>query len=125
MVESHISKLRKKLKHALGYDPIDTKRYLGYQLVGHQRIALHAAPEPEVGVREVEGEPDMAERARAVGKCAPVVVERPHVPPLLEQQVEIDVGHRPPVPVREPLRLGEQHTVLVDGRLAVPRQIGR
>ena len=34
VVESHISKLRKKLKHALGYDPIDTKRYLGYQLVG-------------------------------------------------------------------------------------------
>jgi two-component system, OmpR family, flagellar system response regulator FtcR len=34
VVESHISKLRKKLKHALGYDPIDTKRYLGYQLIG-------------------------------------------------------------------------------------------
>jgi two-component system, OmpR family, flagellar system response regulator FtcR len=33
VVESHISKLRKKLKHALGYDPIDTKRYLGYQLI--------------------------------------------------------------------------------------------
>jgi DNA-binding response OmpR family regulator len=34
VVESHISKLRKKLRLALGYDPIDTKRYLGYQLVG-------------------------------------------------------------------------------------------
>lgn len=33
VVESHISKLRKKLRIALGYDPIDTKRYLGYQLV--------------------------------------------------------------------------------------------
>lgn len=33
VVESHISKLRKKLRHALGYDPIDTKRFLGYQLV--------------------------------------------------------------------------------------------
>lgn len=30
VVESHISKLRKKLKHRLGYDPIDSKRYLGY-----------------------------------------------------------------------------------------------
>jgi len=30
VVESHISKLRKKLKHKLGYDPIDSKRYLGY-----------------------------------------------------------------------------------------------
>ena len=30
VVESHISKLRKKLKHRLGYDPINSKRYLGY-----------------------------------------------------------------------------------------------
>lgn len=33
VVESHISKLRKKLRNILGYDPIDTKRYLGYQIV--------------------------------------------------------------------------------------------
>lgn len=33
VVESHISKLRKKLRHILGYDPIDTRRYLGYQIV--------------------------------------------------------------------------------------------
>jgi DNA-binding response OmpR family regulator len=33
VVESHISKLRKKLRGVLGYDPIDTKRYLGYQIV--------------------------------------------------------------------------------------------
>ena len=32
VVESHISKLRKKLRVVLGYDPIDTKRYLGYQI---------------------------------------------------------------------------------------------
>ena len=32
VVESHISKLRKKLKHRLGYDPVDSKRYLGYCL---------------------------------------------------------------------------------------------
>ena len=31
VVESHISKLRKKLRNRLGYDPIDSKRYLGYQ----------------------------------------------------------------------------------------------
>lgn len=30
VVESHICKLRKKLKDRLGYDPIDSKRYLGY-----------------------------------------------------------------------------------------------
>ncbi len=33
VVESHISKLRKRLKHRLGYDPIDSQRYLGYRLV--------------------------------------------------------------------------------------------
>lgn len=33
VVESHISKLRRKLRGALGYDPIDSRRYLGYRLV--------------------------------------------------------------------------------------------
>lgn len=30
VVESHISKLRKKLRRQLGYDPINSVRYLGY-----------------------------------------------------------------------------------------------
>ncbi|WP_068010272.1 response regulator transcription factor [Pseudovibrio axinellae] len=30
VIESHISKLRKKLRSQMGYDPIDSKRYLGY-----------------------------------------------------------------------------------------------
>lgn len=33
VIESHISKLRKKLRARLGYDPIDSQRFLGYQLV--------------------------------------------------------------------------------------------
>ena len=33
VIESHISKLRKKLREKLGYDPIDSKRFLGYRLV--------------------------------------------------------------------------------------------
>lgn len=33
VVESHISKLRKKLREKLGVDPIDSKRFLGYRLV--------------------------------------------------------------------------------------------
>ncbi len=41
VVESHISKLRKKLRLYLGYDPIDTQRFLGYQLTG--RAAAIAA----------------------------------------------------------------------------------
>lgn len=32
VVESHVSKLRKKLRQQLGYDPIESKRYLGYCL---------------------------------------------------------------------------------------------
>jgi len=33
VVESHISKLRKKLRDRLGYDPIDSRRFLGYRLI--------------------------------------------------------------------------------------------
>jgi DNA-binding response OmpR family regulator len=33
VVESHVSKLRKRLRHRLGYDPIDSQRYLGYRLI--------------------------------------------------------------------------------------------
>jgi DNA-binding response OmpR family regulator len=33
VIESHISKLRKRLRHRLGNDPIDSQRYLGYRLV--------------------------------------------------------------------------------------------
>lgn len=32
VVESHVSKLRKKLRAELGYDPVDSKRFLGYCL---------------------------------------------------------------------------------------------
>ena len=56
---------------------------------------------------------------------APVVVERAHPAPLLEQQVEVDVGDRAAVAVLEALGLGEQDAVLVDRGLAVPRQVGR
>jgi len=39
VVESHVSKLRKKLRFHLGYDPIDTQRFLGYQLAGRLQKA--------------------------------------------------------------------------------------
>lgn len=32
VIESHISKLRKRLRQRLGYDPIESQRYLGYRL---------------------------------------------------------------------------------------------
>jgi DNA-binding response OmpR family regulator len=40
VVESHISKLRKKLRGVLGYDPIDTKRYLGYQIISQNSAGI-------------------------------------------------------------------------------------
>lgn len=33
VIESHISKLRKRLRHRLGHDPVDSQRYLGYRLI--------------------------------------------------------------------------------------------
>ncbi len=44
VVESHISKLRKKLGLAVGYDPIDTRRYLGYQLTARSAMAASLLP---------------------------------------------------------------------------------
>lgn len=37
VVESHISKLRKRLRERLGYDPIESQRYLGYRLLDGER----------------------------------------------------------------------------------------
>ncbi len=37
VIESHISKLRRRLRSRLGYDPIDSQRYLGYRIVFRQR----------------------------------------------------------------------------------------
>jgi DNA-binding response OmpR family regulator len=34
VIEGHVSKLRKKLRSRLGYDPIEAKRYIGYTFVG-------------------------------------------------------------------------------------------
>jgi len=47
VVESHISKLRKKLKKRLGYDPVDSKRFLGYRLVLRQEGAAEKVLLPE------------------------------------------------------------------------------
>ena len=45
VVESHISKLRKKLRERLGYDLIESKRYLGYCLE-ERGIAPESRPTP-------------------------------------------------------------------------------
>lgn len=56
VVESHVSKLRKKLRNRIGYDLIDSKRYLGYQLI-------------DTAQRMVATSAEFAERSSA-GGCA-------------------------------------------------------
>ncbi len=41
VIESHISKLRKKLKSLMGRDPIDSQRFLGYCWVPHAAPRAH------------------------------------------------------------------------------------
>jgi DNA-binding response OmpR family regulator len=43
VIESHISKLRKKLRNRLGFDPIESKRYLGYRLIAEPVAEMAAA----------------------------------------------------------------------------------
>lgn len=48
VIESHISKLRKRLRSRLGYDPIESRRFLGYRLTtteGLDRVGIAAPSE--------------------------------------------------------------------------------
>lgn len=42
VVECHISKLRKRLRKRLGYDPIDSRRHLGYRISDEASISVDA-----------------------------------------------------------------------------------
>ena len=39
-LECHISKLRRKLRERLGYDPIECRRFVGYRLVRKTDLAI-------------------------------------------------------------------------------------
>lgn len=54
VVESHISKLRKRLRHRLGYDPIESQRYLGYRLMYGQSATQRCAPVTDSASRKLE-----------------------------------------------------------------------
>ncbi len=43
VIEGHISKLRRRLRVRLGYDPIESQRHLGYRLVGRAATGLEMA----------------------------------------------------------------------------------
>jgi DNA-binding response OmpR family regulator len=55
VIESHISKLRKKLRARLGYDPIDSRRYLGYCLHS-DRPATDAGKAPAKSAKRAAGD---------------------------------------------------------------------
>jgi DNA-binding response OmpR family regulator len=55
VIESHISKLRKRLRHRLGYDPVDSQRYLGYRLI------IPATASPASGVETAAAKSSLAQ----------------------------------------------------------------
>ena len=70
VVESHISKLRKRLRHRLGYDPIDSKRYLGY------RLMVDGAPEKRA---EADHSSSLAQDANALMVKSELFAKEPAV----------------------------------------------
>jgi len=57
-LECHISKLRRKLRERLGYDPIECRRFIGYRLVRKTDIAIdgrkaRSATEPQPSTGQV------------------------------------------------------------------------
>jgi len=50
VIESHICRLRRRLRMRLGYDPIESQRYLGYRLVVRGTVAADEAVESAVDV---------------------------------------------------------------------------
>ena len=90
-------------------------------VIGHERVAVDLAPQPDVAAGRAELEVDGAELGDT--DAAPVVVERALPQPLLADPVEVDVGDRPTRPVGEPFGLCQQVATLVDHRLPVPRQV--
>jgi predicted DNA-binding protein (UPF0278 family) len=55
VIESHISKLRKKLRKVLGYEIIDSKRFLGYRLEAKVETACADAAAKDAGTRVTGG----------------------------------------------------------------------
>lgn len=56
VIESHISRLRKRLKQKLGHDPIDSQRFLGYRL--KEFSGAEQSPQPEAVANSLTQAPD-------------------------------------------------------------------
>ena len=58
VVESHVCRLRRRLRFRLGYDPIESQRFLGYRLV-LQGAAPAAAKQPASSAQPLEARVEM------------------------------------------------------------------
>jgi len=83
VVESHISKLRKKLKHRLGFDPIDSKRYLWLL---PRKNAILGGLSKSAGERRRTMAGVMAARMVRLGKRGPRARGRPSGPSETRRQ---------------------------------------
>ena len=90
---------------------------------GHEREALDLALETEVGVRHTELERDLAQRSRRAEAQTVVVVAAVALTRLADG-TEVDVRDAGARALGEALSLGEQGALVVDHRLAVPREVG-
>jgi two-component system, OmpR family, flagellar system response regulator FtcR len=66
IIESQIRKLRKRLRERLGYDPIDSMRFLGYRLTNPQEVEVvgsagQASRSGQGSGREMEHEPQLVQ----------------------------------------------------------------
>jgi len=54
VIESHICRLRRRLRAELGYDPVESQRYLGYRLkLSQQTCTTHVAASPRQSQRGI------------------------------------------------------------------------
>ncbi len=95
--------------------PFQAKR-----IARHEREPFHLALQADVPpTRWVELETDAAERLQPILMVPAIVVEGAHPEPLGAQQVQIDVGDRSPLALRESFGFGQQAAIFfVDHRLA-------
>jgi DNA-binding response OmpR family regulator len=84
VIESHVSKLRKKLKARLGHDPIHSKRFVGYRLDASPRALTHVRDSnDDVAARNAHAEPARGSKVidwQDVVAKATTRVERPATP---------------------------------------------
>ena len=94
------------------------------RIARHIRKALDIANERHGAFRRLERDRNAARRRRRAAQLARGVVEARHADPLLDEPLEIDVGHDQLLVGGEACRFGEQPAVFVHHPVAIPGQVG-